>query len=164
MEIEVVLSILVGVLSALVTALVVYQIVNVIVFEKRLSKFKKEIREAYKKELNKVGFDASGLAIAQLGLALYNNEDYSNSIQALINALSCLNGGDKESESNKEAITETVDLLYKISLLIDTGTIHGFTQEVKTNCYIMISNVEDKVKQKAILRLIDSFRVDDTNS
>ena len=68
-------GVIVGVLSLLVTVLIGWNIYTTIGIENRISKFKYAVPISL------------CTSLAQLGKALYNNDDYANALMSLLNAL-----------------------------------------------------------------------------
>lgn len=104
---------LVGVLSTIVTVLLGWQIFTVIGLESRLRRIRTDLTEQYKKDMQIAKYDASGMALAQMGLALYKLNDFGGAFLALTNALRQLSLGSTD-KYNSEAKDNTIRLLSNI--------------------------------------------------
>lgn len=150
-------SILVAVLSILVTVLIGFQIFNLIDFNQRLQRVKKKIRKQYRVDVEKAKYDATGMALAQLGLSQYYNGDYSNAIRSLFNAIGVLADGSKDDFAT-DAYSHAVDLIYSI---VTDERVSGssFSSDEKRTNIVIASSIKDKDKRDKILDFLYASKI-----
>ena len=142
-----------GVLSLLVTALVVYEVYRAVSFDE-------SVRKTVEKRLREAECSASCLSLAQLGNALFNrsnnNKDYGDVIQTLFNAL-ILSEKSPMSELGDEARENSIKILEKISdkLPLDTTTIKFESDWKHIN---KMKSIAYRTGSEKIIRLAECIR------
>lgn len=132
-------GVLVGILSLLVTVLIGWNIYTTIRIEGRISKFKYAVPVSL------------CTSLAQLGRALYNNDDYANALMSLLNALSVYEEGseDKMMESAYSYSVTTIKAIKR----------KGITIECTKNDYIAFLSAALKTKDDEIISYVKEFLV-----
>lgn len=116
------LGILAGILSVLVTVLVGWQLYNILSFESRINKLKREIQkesikqlEALKKEIDYKTDDAQAQLLYRQAIAEESLEQYYLCLQSLINAVHKATSNPYTSNKEIEIIeTLLTDLIHKL--------------------------------------------------
>lgn len=136
------LGVLAGILSVLVTVLVGWQLYNILSFESRINKLKREIQkesieqqEILKKELNYKVDDAQAQLLYRQAIAEESLEQYHLCLQSLICSIDKATNNPYTSNEEIEIIEKLLfDLIYKLE---NTNQIIILEQEVKDR-YISI--------------------------
>lgn len=132
-------GVIVGVLSLLVTVLIGWNIYTTIGIESRIGKFKYAVPVSL------------CTSLAQLGRALYNNDDYANALMSLLNALAVYEKG-SEDEMMEAAFSYSVTTIKAIRQ-------KGITIECNKDDYIAFLNAALKTKDKEIISYVKDFLV-----
>ena len=132
-------GVIVGVLSLLVTFLIGWNIYTTIGIENKISKFKYAVPISL------------CTSLAQLGRALYNNDDYANALMSLLNALAVYqkgSGNELMEESYSYSIT-TIKAIKK----------KGITIECPRDDYIAFLDAALKTKDNEVISYVKDFLV-----
>lgn len=132
-------GVIVGVLSLLVTVLIGWNIYTTIGIESRINKFKYAVPISL------------CTSLAQLGRALYNNDDYANALMSLLNALAVYRKG-SENELMEESYLYSVNTIKSIKE-------KGITIECTKEDYIAFLNAALKTKDDVIISYVKGFLV-----
>lgn len=108
------LNVWLTILAILTTVLIGWQIFAVLSLESRLRRIRKQLTEQYLGDMHKLKYDATGMSLAQTGLALCNLKNFGGAFAILINALYCLSRGSDDEYTN-EAKTESIRVLNEIA-------------------------------------------------
>ena len=132
-------GVIVGVLSLLVTVLIGWNIYTTIGIESRINKFKYAVPISL------------CTSLAQLGRALYNNDDYANALMSLLNALAVYRKG-SENELMEESYLYSVNTIKSIKE-------KGITIECTKEDYIAFLNAALRTKDDVIISYVKGFLV-----
>jgi hypothetical protein len=110
---------IIGVLAVLVTVLIGWNIYSLIDFNGKTEKIEGALRAEFKEEIARevenAKYASAGVAMAQSGLAEYNNQKYGSAFLILMNALILLERGADGFDLAMEARGEAVRLLCEIA-------------------------------------------------
>lgn len=132
-------GVLVGVLSLLVTVLIGWNIYTTIGIESKISKFKYAVPVSL------------CTSLAQLGRALYNNDDYANALMSLLNSLTVY-----EKDSGNDLMEASYS--YSVST-IKAIKRKGITIECNKKDYIAFLSAALKTEDDEIILYVKNFLV-----
>lgn len=139
-------GVIVGILSLLVTVLIGWQISNYLLFEKRMQNEVKDLK--YSVQISVC------TSLSQLGLALYNNNDYAGAMQAFFNSINAWDKNIKNKLSDEAyqcAINHFKNMANKnASFAVDK-------EDFATHL-----NAAKKTEDKDIINFVKRFRLKDS--